>query len=301
MLPISYHTCYMPRTKNPFVSIIITTKNEQDVIEDLLKSIKNQTYKNTETIVVDNNSTDKTKEISKKYTKLVFNKGPERSAQRNYGVGKASGAYVAILDADMQLESNVIGEAVERIEDTSVGAVIIPERSFGKGFWTKFKAFEREFYVGEDSIEAARFFRKELFKKFGGYDLAITGPEDWDLPLRMRKAGIKMARTKSFILHNERVFNPWRSAKKKFYYASGASVYLKRHPDVALSHGNLLFRNVFFKKWRKLVRHPFLATGMIFVRVLEASGAILGVLYSFITKKEMLNSEIYKAKKGISR
>ncbi|MDO8452402.1 MAG: glycosyltransferase [bacterium] len=282
---------------NPLVSIIVTTKNEQDVLEDLLKSIKGQTYEKIEVIVVDNNSTDATKEISKKYTQLVFNKGPERSAQRNYGVEKSSGAFVVIIDADMQLEPKVIEEAVEQMKDTSLGAVIIPERSFGKGFWTQFKVFEREFYVGEDSIEAARFFRRDLFKKFGGYDLSITGPEDWDLPLRMRKAGVKMARTKSYILHNERVFSPWKSAKKKFYYASGASVYLKRHPDVALSHGNLLFRNVFFKKWMKLISHPYLATGMFFVRVLEASGAVLGVLYSLIFKKNVVNSSLYNGKK----
>lgn len=283
--------------KNPLVSLIVTTKNEQDVIANLLKSFGAQTYKNIEIIIVDNNSADKTKEISKKYTKLVFKKGPERSAQRNYGVEKSSGEFVVILDADMQLELKVVEEAVELSQDTSIGAVIIPEKSFGRGFWTQFKVFEREFYVGEDSIEAARFFRKDLFKKFGGYDLSITGPEDWDLPLRMRKAGVKMARTKSFVLHNERVFNPWRSAKKKFYYASGAKVYLKRHPDVALSHGNLLFRNVFFKKWKKLISHPLLAAGMLLVRALEAGGAILGVLYSFLANKEMVNSNIYKAEK----
>ena len=267
------------------VSIIITTKNEQDVIKDLLKSIKGQTYKNIEIVVVDNNSTDKTKEIAGRYTKLVFNKGPERSAQRNYGVEKCTGSFVVILDADMQLEPKVVEEAVNLLSDKSVGAVIIPERSFGKGFWTQFKVFEREFYVGEDSIEAARFFRSELFKKFGGYDLSITGPEGWDLPLRMRKAGVKMARTSSFILHNERVFSPWKSAKKKFYYASGARVYLKRHPDVALSHGNLLFRNVFFKKWKKLIANPYLAFGMFCVRTLETAGAVAGMLYSLIRQQ----------------
>jgi len=267
------------KTKNPLVSAVITTRNEEGVIEDLLKSLKSQTYKNLEIILVDNYSTDKTCEIARKYTKHVYTKSPERSAQRNYGVEKSKGEYVLILDADMQLEPEVIKEAVNLTKDKTVGGVIIPERSFGKGFWTQFKVFEREFYVGEDSIEAARFFRKDLFNKFDGYDLTITGPEDWDLPLRMKKSGVKMARTKSFILHNERVFNPWKSAKKKFYYASGASIYLRRHPDVVLSHGNLLFRNVFIKKWKRLVTHPFLTLGMFFVRALEMSGAGLGFLY----------------------
>ena len=270
---------------NPLVSVVITTKNEQGVIRDLLESIKSQTYKNWEIILVDNKSSDNTCDIAKKYTKHVYTKGPERSAQRNYGVEKSKGELVAILDADMQLEPVVLKEAVELLKDKTLGAVIIPERSFGKGFWTQFKVFEREFYVGEDSIEAARFFRKDLFNKFNGYDLTITGPEDWDLPVRMRKAGVKMARTRSYILHNERVFNPWKSTKKKFYYASGASVYLKRHPEKALTHGNLLFRSVFLRKWQKLLSHPILTLGMIFVRTLEATGAITGFIYGTLIKK----------------
>lgn len=269
----------------PLVSVVITTKNEEEVISDLLESVKRQTYKNKEIIIVDNASTDRTKIISRKFTKKVFDKGPERSSQRNYGVKVAKGEYVLILDADMQLQKNVLKECVGKMfKDESIGALVIPERSFGKGFWTQFKVFEREFYEGEDDIEAARFFRKSLFKKFGGYDKSITGPEDWDLPLRMRKSGVKIGRINSFILHNEKTFSPLRSAKKKFYYASHASVYLKRHPEMVTSQGNLLFRPVFFKKWRKLLSYPYLAIGMFFVRSIEMVGAGLGVLYSLSKK-----------------
>lgn len=260
--------------------MIITTKNEESVICDLLESAKKQTFKNWEIILVDNNSTDKTCQIARRYTKKVYTKGPERSAQRNYGVEKATGEYVIILDADQQLDIETLQECVDEFrKEPSFGALIIPERSFGQGFWTQFKVFEREFYVGEKDIEAARVFKKDIFEKFGGYDLSITGPEDWDLPLRMRKAGVKIGRTRSFILHNEKTFNPWRSAKKKFYYASRASAYLKRHPEKVMSQGNLLFRSVFIRKWKKLLAHPYLSLGMIFVRLLETSGAVFGFVY----------------------
>lgn len=266
---------------NPAISVIITTKNEEGVIRDLLESIKKQTYKNWEIVLVDNNSTDKTCQIAREYTKKVYTKGPERSAQRNLGVEKSNGEFVMILDADQQLAPTSLKECVDEFKkDEGVGALVIPEKSFGLGFWTQFKVFEREFYVGEEDIEAARVFKKDLFEQFGGYDLSITGPEDWDLPLRIRKAGVKIGRTKSFMLHNERVFNPWKSAKKKFYYASGASVYLKRHPEMVVSQGNLLFRPVFFRKWRKLISHPFLTLGMVIVRFMEAMGSILGVLFT---------------------
>jgi len=67
--------------QKPRVSIIVTTKNEEEVIGRLLKSIKNQTYQNIEMVVVDNGSIDATRTISKKYTKKVYIYGPERSAQ----------------------------------------------------------------------------------------------------------------------------------------------------------------------------------------------------------------------------
>ena len=266
------------RKDQSLVSVIITTKNEEAVIENLFKSLRRQTYKNLEIILVDNGSIDRTKDISSKYTKLIFNKGPERSAQRNWGVKKAKGKYVLILDADMELSKRTLAECVDKA--TSYKAIVIPEKSFGKGFWTKFKIFEREFYEGENDIEAARFFVRSLFLRFGGYDTSITGPEDWDLPLRMRKNGIKIGRIKSYILHNERNFSPFKSAKKKFYYASHAKVYLTRHSDMVFSQGNLLFRPVFFRKWKKIVSHPVLSSGMFVVRLIEMTGAGLGVLYS---------------------
>ena len=54
--------------KKTLVSIIITTRNEESNIRYCLLSIKAQTYRNIEIIVVDNDSDDRTKEISGKFT-----------------------------------------------------------------------------------------------------------------------------------------------------------------------------------------------------------------------------------------
>lgn len=269
-----------PKTKN-LVSVIITTKNEEQSIARVLKSIKNQSYKKIEIIVVDNFSTDSTKTISKKFTKNVFSFGPERSAQRNFGVKKARGEFVLIIDADMVLTKKVIENCVKKMADKKgLGGLVIPEKSFGKGFWAKCKAFERQFYLGDENIEAARFFKKKIFKKFGGYDTKITGPEDWDLPLRMKKSGVLIGRIESFILHNEKKFSPWKSAKKKFYYALHSREYLKRHPEMMLTQGNLFFRPKFYKNLGKLTKDPLITLGFLFTRFLEMSGAFLGITLS---------------------
>ena len=268
------------------ISVIITTKNESVHLPKLLKSLFRQSYKDFEAIVIDNKSTDGTKDIARMVGARVFDKGPERSAQRNFGVQQAKGEYVLILDADMILTKGVLKDCAGKVEESpATGVLIIPEKSFGIGFWAKCKAYEREFYEGEESIEAARFFRKDLFRKFGGYDTSITGPEDYDLPLRMKKAGVKIGRIKSYILHNEKRFSPLKSAQKKFYYASKAGAYLRKHPEMAIKQGNLLFRPVFFRKWRKLVDHPVLAIGMFLIKALEMAEVLFGVIYSGIIRK----------------
>lgn len=271
------------------ISFIITTKNNEKTLERLLQSIKKQTYKNWEIVVVDNNSTDNTKEIAKKYTKKVFNKGPERSVQRNFGVTKARGEYVAILDSDMVLSRNVASEIGAEFNDPRIGGLVIPEKSIGSGYWARVRAFERVFYEGDRGIEAARAFRGKIFKQFGGYDENITGPEDADLPLRMRKAGVKIGRIKSYIFHDEQDINPIKSARKKYYYARGAYRYLKRHPEMALSQGNLIFRPAFFRKPFKLIKSPYLTMGLFVLKLFEMGGALLGIaqaIFSRVGKKK---------------
>ena len=271
------------------ISVVVTTKNEGKVVGNLLKSIKNQSYKNFEIILVDNNSTDRTTQITGAFGAQVFDKGPERSIQRNWGVEKAKGEDILILDADMVLTKDVFRDCLQETKkDKMLGGLVIPEVSFGVGFWSRFKIFEREFYLGDETVEAPRFFKKSVFNKFGGYDEKITGPEDWDLPLRMRKAGIKIGRIKSVIRHNEGRFSPFKSAKKKFYYASHAEVFMKRHPEQIFTKGNLVFRPVFFKKWKKMAGSPILTIGMFTVKLIEAIAAMSGVVYSFCLKRRKL-------------
>lgn len=265
--------------KFPLVSIIITTRNEQKNIQAALRSIKNQSYKELEIIVVDNNSVDRTKSIAKKYTKFVYNIGPERSAQRNFGVEKSRGEYVLILDADMIVGKDVVKECIKQVsQDTKLKALIIPEQSFGEGIWSKAKAFERSFYLGDLSIEAARFFNKKIFKEFGGYDLSITGPEDWDLPQRIAKR-YKIGRINELILHNEGRLSLWGLMRKKFYYAKKANIYLKKQNKKVISSTTVYFlRSAFYKNWKKMLRHPILTIIMFIMLVAELFWGSLGFL-----------------------
>lgn len=272
----------------PLVSIIITTKNEGKNIQNLLESIKKQSYKNIETIVVDNNSTDNTKQISLQFTPHVFNYGPERSAQRNYGAEKANGKYLMILDADMMLTENVVKQCVEAVIDNhEIKTITIPEVSIGENFWAKCKALERSFYaLEEDSpAEAARFFPTEVFKEVGGYDLNITGPEDWDLPERINKIYPLKKKIKADIIHNEGKVNLWKLMKKKNYYGRKANVYMQKHEVKAVGAKTIYFlRPVFYTHWKRWLKDPILSLGTIFMLTCElvagGSGYLMGKYFS---------------------
>lgn len=262
---------------NFLVSVVIATKNSAVTLAELLKSVKGQSYKNLEIIVVDNSSTDETLEIIKSFTRRIFIRGPERSAQRNYGVSKAEGEYILILDSDMELQKNVIKECVDYIEKSGEAAITIPEKTVGKGLLQDIRRFEREMYEGDSTIELARFYSKKVLKKVGGYDERLTGPEDYDLFYRVSKL-IKTGRIKSYILHHEEGLTLPKLLQKKFYYASRGALYAKKHPELIQTQGNLLFRKSYFKNWRKFIQNPVIGLLFIIVRSLEMIWAVAGYI-----------------------
>lgn len=254
------------------VSVIIPTRNSEEFLENCLESIKKQTYKNIEIIVVDNNSTDKTKEIATKYTKLVFNKGPERSAQRNFGASKSKGDYLLFIDSDMELSKKVVEECINRVQKS--GGVIIPEKSMGEGFWAKCKALERSFYIGVDWIEAARFFPREVFNKFKGYDETQTGTEDSDFPQRIKEkfGENSILRINSFIYHHEGKLSLFDTLKKRLYYAKTANVYTTRksNEEYFRKQSSILERyKLYFSDPKKLFKNPLFGLGVLFMKAAE--------------------------------
>lgn len=262
----------------PLVSAIITTKNSAATILDLLNSLKSQSYKDLEVILVDNNSSDKTVEIAKGFTNKVFQKGPERSVQRNFGVKKAKGDYFFFLDSDMELTKNVVKECVEKIKDSSIGGVVVPEKSHGEGFWAKTKALERKINEGEAYFEAARFFPRKAFVAIGGFDETLTGPEDWDLPQNVAKK-YKIARIKSYILHNEGRPSLLGLAKRKYYYGLSVHKYLKKQKMSIISSKTIYFlRPSFYKKFYLLAKDPMISLGMVAMLLIETVGGGLGYI-----------------------
>jgi glycosyltransferase involved in cell wall biosynthesis len=263
----------------PLVSIVVTTKNEGDVIGRLLQSIESQSYRRIETIIVDNYSTDNTLDISRKFTNKVYQMGPERSAQRNFGADNAKGKYLLFLDADMELSSTVVEECIQVATNNNFGAAIIPEVSVGKTYWEKVKAFERSFYEAHGSrwTDAARFFKRDVFYACGKYDESITGPEDWDLSETVRGQDYQINRIKSVIFHHERIPNPFKMAKKMYYYGLKAHRSINKQKTGVLSPKTVYFlRREFYLQWFRFLTHPILSLGLFVLLFMQLLGGGLG-------------------------
>jgi glycosyltransferase involved in cell wall biosynthesis len=261
---------------NNSLSVIIPTKNEQKNIRRCLESIKNQDMQPAEVILIDNYSSDQTISIARQFGAKVFLAGPERSVQRNFGAKKASGKFLLFLDADMELEKGVLQECLDLAED-GAQAVIISERVVGKGFWSRCRTLEKSCYLGDELIEAARFYDKKLFLQLGGYDKELIASEDWDLHQKAKNVGAKIARTKSFVLHHEKETNPIAAFRKKYYYGKNLSAYFKKHPKLALAQYQPL-RPAFLRNIKKLISQPLLAIGLVILKSAEYLGGGFGIL-----------------------
>jgi glycosyltransferase involved in cell wall biosynthesis len=266
------------------VTAIVPTRNSGRTLWACLESLRRQTYEPLELIVVDNGSTDDTVRIAEALGDVVSSKGPERSAQRNEGARLASGAYFLFVDSDMVLEPGVVAECVA-LAAAGTGAVVIPETSFGEGYWARCKALERSCYVGDELIEAARFFERSVFEACGGFDEELpAGPEDWDLHERVRAGGAEIGRTSALIHHDEGALRLGGLARKKYYYGSAMADYRRKHPELARRQLSVV-RPAFVRHWRRLAADPVPAAGMVVMKSCEYAAGGAGIALALVRER----------------
>ena len=259
----------------PTVSFVVPSRNSARTISACVMSLRNQAYDNVEIVVVDNDSTDDTaaRALAAGADRVII-AGPERCAQRNRGALESTGEFVVFIDSDMVMEPAIAAQIVARFEaEPELGALIIPEQSFGDGFWTKCRVLEKSLYVGNESVEAARAFRREVFDAVGGWNENLTAAEDWDLDDRIRAAGTKVGRVAAFIWHDEGKLRLRGTFGKKRYYGQWIAAYLDAHDDGS----RRIRRSGLIDKKGDLLRHPILTTGMVTLKSVEAAGIYAGM------------------------
>jgi len=111
------------KVKGPLFSIIIPTYNRAHILINTLQSLKNQTFFDWECVVVDDGSTDNTRDVVESICekderiKYIYQENAERSAARNKGISKASGMYICFLDSDDMYKDDHLKVLYDAISD----------------------------------------------------------------------------------------------------------------------------------------------------------------------------------------
>lgn len=257
------------------VSVIVPTRNNTRTIKACLESVIAQDYADFELIVVDNNSDDGTAELGRDLAHKFFSAGPERSAQRNRGILESTGEWIMWLDSDINLPPNALSVAVQTAHEHGVIGVALPERTIGTGFWTACRALERECYLNAPWLHNPRLLKREFMLREGAFNEGMSGPEDTDLRLSMRAAGLPIALADIIIDHDEGHLTLKEIMEKRYYYGLSIPA-LQRQHDGAISTQRSELLRAYRQNWKHLARRPIHALGTVFMRVLEAVGYLRG-------------------------
>lgn len=188
--------------QSPIFTVIITTHNRDYILPRAIKSVLNQTFAHFELLIVDNGSTDNTKDvvlgIKDVRIKYIRNPKPTDScdAPRNLGIKMANGGLVAFLDDDdiwypdrlrkvkESFDKNPGVSAVCHNENRNVNGNVKGVISYGP--WTE-NMHERLLYDGNCLSTCGITIKTDLLKELGGFDLRkeFSGAADYDFWIRM--------------------------------------------------------------------------------------------------------------------
>jgi glycosyltransferase involved in cell wall biosynthesis len=237
------------------VSVIVPTRNSARFLSACLESIKSQSYPDIEIIVVDNQSTDGTLDLARKFTNKVFTWGPERSAQMNFGVSHAAGRFVYKVDSDFVLDPLVVEACVSEAAK-GFDAIVVHNSPDTRVSWiARVRKFEVDMYKYDLDHSSARFISKDVYEGIGGFDESITAGEDYDFQNRLNAGGYKTGFISPEAVHLGEPVSLWRHMSKYFMYGSDFVAYAERNPKASKTQLSFI-RPVYLRNWRQFLRHP---------------------------------------------
>ncbi|TGP23421.1 glycosyltransferase [Mesorhizobium sp. M1D.F.Ca.ET.184.01.1.1] len=182
------------------VSVVITTYNHARFLAEAIDSVRNQTVKPDEIIVVDDGSSDNPESVVRQYddVRYIRQKNQGLAAARNTGMTAACGEFIAFLDADdrlrpMALATNLalfrdnpnyafVYGAFRDIDETGAIRNNVPLRPAGQD---PYAGFLTDNLIG---MHATVLYRRRTLEAAGGFDRSLRACEDYDVYLRLSRA-----------------------------------------------------------------------------------------------------------------
>lgn len=250
--------------EQPLVSVIVPGKNEGRHIPDLASSLRRQTYRHFETIIVDDGSDDDTPAICRNLERrglidlFVRNevRGGKASAA-NTALRYARGRYILHLDAD----SHLADDAIETIllpflQDPTVGAVggDVRVANVEESLATSLQSIEymKSISMGRTVSSmlgllrivagAHGMFRRDVLDRLGGWDV---GPGlDGDLTVKIRKLGLRVVHEPEAVCYTNVPNSFWKLARQRYRWdRSLVRFRVRKHKDIFRPDANFQWRN----------------------------------------------------------
>jgi glycosyltransferase involved in cell wall biosynthesis len=186
------------------VSVIIPAYNQSCYLSDSIQSVLNQTYRNFEIIVVDDGSTDDTAAVAKSFgcdcVHYIYQDNKGLSSARNTGIRHSKGEYLTYLDSDDQFLPEKLEILVNVLEDNpNIGfaagqAIPIDEQGnlIGETFAVPLPDDSSQLLLGNPLHVGSVLLHYSWQEKVGFFDEELRSYEDWDMWLRLARAGCPM-------------------------------------------------------------------------------------------------------------
>lgn len=302
--------------KNPKASIIIPNWNGKELISICLKSLKGQTFKNFEVIIVDNGSIDGSVEfIEGKYPEfflIKLDKNIGFSPAVNLGIRSSKGEYIFLLNNDTKVEKSCMFYLVKALDShPDIGMVAAKMLQFNNpkiidSFGDYIDCVGHADNIGFGKIDGEKFnkggyvflvtgggsiFKKEVFKKVGYFDEDYFAYfEDVDFCLRAQLQGFKAwVEPRAKILHKHKATsNKNRSFLEYLQFRNMMQTIIKDFPkELLLKDFNLIkIVLVNINTVRYLWKEGY------FLSALKAEAFILKNLFSLLKKRKEIQSNI---------
>jgi len=214
---------------NPLISIVICSYNRQDYITPALESLTSQDADQSlfEVIIVDNNSSDSTKEITLQFIdshpdyhiRYIFEGKQGLSHARNTGIMEAEGKYIAYMDDDGQAEKNYIKNLIKAFAEypdfKALGGKILPAYESGyepewMSFWVSGLVSKvdwgntyGEFFKYKYPFGCNMAFYKDILEQAGGFNTDLgSRSDDKYIFNRLRTMGVKILYAPDIVVYH---------------------------------------------------------------------------------------------------
>ncbi len=185
------------------ISIITATSNSQNFIGSNINSINDQTYKNYEHIIIDNNSQDNTLEIIKnngKNVKIISEKDNGIYDAFNKGIDLSTGEIISIINSDDYFADKKVLEEVSKVFNNYDVDIVYGDLKYVKRgninknvrYWKSNSYIPNSFQNGWAPPHPTFFVKKKIYENLGKYKLNLGNSSDFELMFRfLEKNNIK--------------------------------------------------------------------------------------------------------------